>query len=141
MINKVSIQTLGLIATVGLLAPFGFSQQISRIDRELAQAMLENVASDVRKYYFDPKLRGVDWDTSVREAKEKVEKATSYHAALLDISALFELLDDSHTFLVPPGDASYFQDYGWRFSPLSESPTIAKGLLPQSQNPQQPAIL
>jgi C-terminal processing protease CtpA/Prc len=115
VIKKVLTPTLGLLATVGLLAPFGLSQQISRIDRELAQAMLENVASDVRKYYFDPKLHGVDWDTKVREAKEKIEKATSYHAALLDISALFELLDDSHTFLVPPGDARYQQDYGWQF--------------------------
>jgi carboxyl-terminal processing protease len=114
VINKALNRTLGLIVTVGLLAPFGWPQQLSRTDRELAQAMLENVASDVRKGYYDPKLHGVDWDAKVRETKEKIAKATSYNTALLQIAALLELLEDSHTFLVPPGVVRH-QDYGWRF--------------------------
>jgi C-terminal processing protease CtpA/Prc len=114
VINKILVKALGLIATVGLLGSFGWSQQFSRLDRELAQTMLENVASDVRKYYRDPKFHGVDWDAKVRETKDKIAKAASYNAALLEIAALVELLNDSHTLFVPPGDPIP-QDYGWQF--------------------------
>jgi C-terminal processing protease CtpA/Prc len=114
MSNKGLIPPLALIAVLGLLAPLGWSQQFSRLDRELTQTMLQNVASDVRKYYRDPKLHGLDWDSKVRETKEKIAKASSYNTALLEIAALLELLDDSHTLFVPPSGPKP-PDYDWRF--------------------------
>jgi hypothetical protein len=80
---------------VGLPALPGWSQHLSSLDRERAQVMLQNVASDIRKYYYDPKLHGVDWDAQVGEAKEKIAKATSMDAATLEIAAALEALDDS----------------------------------------------
>lgn len=132
MINKALIPILGLIVTVGLLTltPSGWPQQFSRIDRELVQAMLESVASDVGKYYYDPKLHGVDWEAKVRETKGKVATATTYNGALLQIAALLELLENSHTFFVPPGDARH-QDYGWRFQMVGARCYITQ-VLPKS---------
>jgi hypothetical protein len=49
--------------------------------------MLGDVASDVRHHYYDPKLRGVDWDAKVQEAREKIAKAKSWEEATLDIAA------------------------------------------------------
>ena len=94
-INKILIRTLALITMVGLPALPGWSQHLSSLDRERAQVVLQNVASDIRKYYYDPKLHGVDWDAQVGEAKEKIAKATSMDAATLEIAAALEALDDS----------------------------------------------
>ncbi len=113
-IHKVLTKTLSLIPMVGLLSLPGWSQHFSSVDRERAQVMLQNVASDIRKYYYDPKLHGVDWEAQVGKAKERIAKATSMDAATLEIAAAQEVLDDSHTFFVPPHDP-IAEDYGWRF--------------------------
>lgn len=102
------------VVLIALLASAGSSQNLPTVDRERAQVMLRTVADDVQKYYYDPKLHGVRWDTNVDQAKEKIAKATSLEAATLEIAALLEPLNDSHTFFVPPQDPIP-QEYGWRF--------------------------
>jgi C-terminal processing protease CtpA/Prc len=87
---------------------------MSSLDRERAQSMLQVVAGDVRKHYYDPKMHGVDWDAKVAEAKQKIDKATSLNMALSHIAALLDTLDDSHTFFLPPSHA-YWHDYGWQY--------------------------
>jgi hypothetical protein len=37
--------------------------------------MLEQIASDVKKHYYDPTLHGVDWDRKVREMREGIDNA------------------------------------------------------------------
>ena len=73
------------------------------MERDMAEAMLENVSSDVHKYYFDPKLDGLDWDALVRETKRNIEEAPSMAAANAQIEGLLERLNDSHTHFLPPG--------------------------------------
>jgi len=107
-------KALSLLAAVGILAPLACAQHLSSFEREQELLMLQNVAADVHKYYYDPKFRGVDWDARVEETKQKITKATSMVAANLEIAALLEALDDSNTFFVPPQD-HIRQEYGWRF--------------------------
>lgn len=111
--------TLYLMAIVGLLALPGWSQHLDRLDRELAQVMLQNVASDVRKNYYDPKLHGVDWDVRVGEAKEKIAKAPTWDDAILSIAAVLESLVDSHTVFYPTSKLIR-DDYGWQFQMVGE---------------------
>src|ERR1022692_256999 len=108
------MKSLALFTIVLLLALPASPQRLDSLDRERAQVMLENVASDVRKYYYDPKLHGVDWDARVKEATENIAKATSWDAAILDIAAALETLGDSHTLFFPSGDPIR-EDYGWQF--------------------------
>jgi carboxyl-terminal processing protease len=108
------LRPLALISIALLLAHSGTSQQISRIERERAQAMLQTVGVDVRKYYYDATLHGVNWDARVNETKDKIAKANSYNEAILQIAALLEALNDSHTLFAPPRDPIP-QEYGWRF--------------------------
>ena len=89
-------------------------QQISRVDRDLAETMLNNVSEDVRKYYFDPKLRGLDWDALVRQTRGDIEKAPNADVALAEIESLLERLNDSHTNFIPEIRPSPV-DYGWTF--------------------------
>jgi carboxyl-terminal processing protease len=111
--------TLRLMSIVALLALPGWSQHLDRLDRELAQVMLQNVASDVRKNYYDPKLHGVDWDAKVGEAKEKIAKAPTWDDAILNIAAVLETLDDSHTVFYPTQQLMR-EEYGWRFQMIGE---------------------
>jgi carboxyl-terminal processing protease len=117
--QNVPTKTLGLIATVALLVPLVLSQHLSGLDRKRAQVMLQHVASDVRQHYYDPKLHGVDWDAKVREAKDQIAKASSMDAATLEIGAVLDTLDDSHTAFVPP-PYPIREDYGWRFQMVGE---------------------
>lgn len=136
---KASIIAVVLIANVGLLALPAVSQKLTRLDREQAQVMLDTVASDVRNSYYDPKLHGVDWNGKVREAKERVVKASTFSDALAAIAALLEALGDSHTFFIPPRNTVQVE-YGWRFQLFGDrcfvthvrrgSDAEAKGLKP-----------
>ena len=105
-----------VIVPTALLAIFvvaGRSEQYSKSDRELADAMLQNAADDVRKHYYDPKFHGIDWEARVQEAKAKVDAATSLNIAMSDIANLLGTLNDSHTYFVPP-PLSHVHDYGFQ---------------------------
>jgi C-terminal processing protease CtpA/Prc len=94
-------------------------QQFSKADRDLVRAMLRDVATDVRKNYYDPKFHGIDWDAKVRQAQENIEKADSRDAAVSEIAALLDSLDDSHTSLTLP-PRSYVHDYGFKMKMVGD---------------------
>jgi len=89
-------------------------------ERERAEMMLQVVASDVKKHYYDQKFHGLDWDATVRDAKEKIDKSTSQNTALSHIAAALIALDDSHTFFLPPS-RPYIHDYGLQFQMIGDS--------------------
>lgn len=113
------IGALMLTTTVASFSIAAWPQQLSRIDRETTQDILKQVGSDVRKYYYDPKFHGLDWDGKVRQGSELLAKASSIETATLEIAAVLETLDDSHTFLIPP-ELSLRADYGWHFEMIGE---------------------
>ena len=85
---------------------------MTSLERDQTQAILRQIASDVKKHYYDPTLHGVDWDRSVLEAKARIDKANDIGQALAEIAAVLDLLKDSHTFLLPPPRLNRY-DYGW----------------------------
>jgi carboxyl-terminal processing protease len=105
--------------TLLLLAQAWPQQQISNADRDLAQGMLQVIANEVRKHYYDPKLHGVNWDAKVAEQKQKIDKADSMGMALSKIAGLLDNLNDSHTFFLPPQRTNRY-DYGWQYQMVGE---------------------
>jgi C-terminal processing protease CtpA/Prc len=103
-----------LLAAMVALSPAAGAQRISRMDRDLADTILQNVSSDVQKHYFDAKLNGLDWDELVRDTKRKVDNAPSWTVASAEIAALLGRLDDSHTMFLPPGNTITYE-YGWKY--------------------------
>jgi C-terminal processing protease CtpA/Prc len=85
----------------------------------MAEGMLLNVAADVQRYYYDPKLHGVDWEARVQEAKTRVDSAHSLNAAMSEIATLLDTLNDSHTFLSPP-PRTHVHDYGFQMEMIGE---------------------
>lgn len=99
------------LISISLAAP-AWTQKITSYERERAQEMLKVIAADVKKHYYDPKFHGVDWDSKVREMKQKIDQADRSNKALSEAAALLDSLNDSHTFFLPP-QHSYRHDYGW----------------------------
>jgi carboxyl-terminal processing protease len=110
----------GLLILLCFVLPLpAWSQGLSKTDRQLAQGMLRNAAADVRKNYYDPKFHGVDWDAKVAEARANIEKVDSMDAAVSEIAALLDTLNDSHTrFLVPARTNTH--DYGFTIKMIGE---------------------
>jgi C-terminal processing protease CtpA/Prc len=57
----------------------------------------------VREEFWDPKLKGVDWDGSVKLAAAEIAAAKDAGERDASYDRLLSRLDDSHTFRLPPG--------------------------------------
>lgn len=128
------------------LVTSAWSQQqpppMSSLDRGRAQDMLTVVANDVRKHYYDPKFHGIDFNAKVAEAKQQIDKETSFNMAMSHIAAALDTLDDSHTFFLPPQHA-YKHAYGLKYQMVGDkcfvtqvrpkSDAEAKGVKPGDQ--------
>jgi len=122
MFAEKAVRAASLIAIITLLTTLTWSQQqpqMSSLERGRALDILQTVASDVKKHYYDPKMHGVDWDAKVAEAKDKIEKATSFNMSMSHVAALLDTLNDSHTFLLPPQHA-YHHDYGFQYQMVGD---------------------
>jgi len=92
---------------------------MSGVERGLALEILQVIASDVRKHYYDPKFQGVDFDAKVAEAKQQIATATSFNMSMSDIAAALDSLNDSHTFFFPPQHA-YHYDSGLQYQMVGD---------------------
>lgn len=81
--------------------------------------MLQTIANDVKKHYYDPKLHGVDFDARVAEARKGIENSKSFSMAMSHIAAALDVLDDSHTFFLPPQKA-FRHSYGMQYQIVGE---------------------
>jgi carboxyl-terminal processing protease len=93
--------------------------QLSNLDRGRAQDMLQTLAGEVRKHYYDPKFHAVDWNAKVAEAKEQIAKTTSMNMALSHIAAALDTLNDSHTFFLPPQHMARIE-YGFQYQMVGD---------------------
>jgi carboxyl-terminal processing protease len=111
------------LATVTVLVACAFLEgaaaQNITFKREQAEDIVDQVADDVAKHYYDPKLHGIDWKAQLVETKKKIENATSSNLAFANIAAMLDSLNDSHTFFIPPR-RSFSLDYGWRIQAIGE---------------------
>jgi carboxyl-terminal processing protease len=110
---------LAVTVLAGFLAPAARSQQMSNFDRERTLNMLDEVARDVQKNYYDPEFHGVDWNAVVAEARNKIKRETSLGMALAHIAAALGKLDDSHTFFLPP-QRPVRHDYGFQTAMIGD---------------------
>ncbi len=128
---------------IALIAAFALSataqNKIESLDRERTHSMLRIIADDVHKNYYDPKLHGVDFDGRVRDAQQRIQNAKTLGEAMTMVAWALEVLDDSHTYFIPPMRTSR-PDYGWRMQMVGDrclvtqvrpkSDAEAKGLKP-----------
>ena len=115
---------------------------ISKADRERAMGILDNVAKGIRDNYYDANLNGVDWDAVIAGARLKIAQSNSLNAALAQIAAAVNRLNDSHTIFQPPYHPVKL-DYGLEYQVIWSrcfvtrvrpgSDAAAKGLKPGAE--------
>src|SRR5262249_10457696 len=87
------------VSTPTFLTASMFAQQqpqMTNIERGRAQEMLQVIANDVKKHYYDTKFHGVDLDAKVSLAKQQIQASTSFNMAMSHIAAMLDTLNDSH---------------------------------------------
>jgi hypothetical protein len=67
---------LALVTATLAFAP-GQAQQMDKYGRDRGLQMLHDVAEGVRKYYFDPSYRGVDFSAKVKMAEQAIQNANN----------------------------------------------------------------
>jgi hypothetical protein len=87
------------------------SQSLS-FNRERGYAMLGEIKNDLKKNYYNPALRGMDVAARFNQAKEEIKQATSLGQITAAIAQALLDLNDSHTFFLPPAQATRVE-YGW----------------------------
>jgi C-terminal processing protease CtpA/Prc len=98
-----------------------FSQQkIDSVNLFRAQGMLRDAHENVKKYYYDPKYRGVDIDALYRDYNFRMENAASLSQAFSLIASYLDALHDTHTFFSPPA-RPYRLDSGYRLQMYGEN--------------------
>jgi len=118
-LSRMIVHWVGPVAITTLFASQAWPQHMSNLERDRAQQMLQTIAGDVRKHYYDPKFHDVDWDANVAEAKQKISQENSFNMAMAHIAAALDKLNDSHTFFLPPQHANR-QDMGLQYQMMGE---------------------
>lgn len=98
--RRISLSIVLLFCTVASSA-----QQMNNVDRDRMRGMLKATSGDIAKYFYDPDLKGLDWNALTAEADEKIKQAKMPSEAITIISLLVEKLQDSHTRFIPPSRA------------------------------------
>jgi C-terminal processing protease CtpA/Prc len=105
--------------------------------------MLDAVEADIKDYYYDASMHGLDLEKDFESARRRIAEAKSQNEALLEVAGAVAALKDSHTRFSPPV-APYGVDYGWRMHSVGdldcyvtavrpETDAQAKGLKPGDQ--------
>lgn len=102
-----------ILAAFAIDAMSSPQQNLNELQRGRALDMLRDFAITLRENYYDPSYHGVDLEARFREAKEKIEKATSLGQTFAAIAVAVDALNDSHTHFLPP-ERPLRLDYGYR---------------------------
>ncbi len=107
------------------------AQGLDGHDRENAKAMLSAAKEDLQKNYYDPSLRGLDIESHFKDAEAKLKQATTRDQLVLIVAQAMLVLNDSHTFFVPPSRAAQVR-YGWEMKMVGNR-TFVQAIKPQSE--------
>ena len=113
MVKAFFFLLVGTLCVMFLAAP-ALTQEFSSVQRGWAQDMLKTASSDMKKNYYDPKFHGLDWDARVAQTQQQIAGAPSMAMAITYIAALFDSLNDSHSYFYPPARAHSY-DYGFTY--------------------------
>jgi C-terminal processing protease CtpA/Prc len=106
-----------LLLLLILIPSFVFGQLDQ--ERSLHQQILINLKKDLKENYYDPNLRGIDLDASVKKASDLVAASKSVEEMTDVVARLLIQFDDSHLGFIPPAK-TVSVDYGWSIQLFGE---------------------
>ncbi len=97
---------LGFIASFSLfLSVFATDSQAQgtlKGNRDLMRGIAQGVHDVIKKNFYDPSLKGIDWDNELHETQKKIDACNSPGEMLAAIYWMVRKMDDSHTNFLPP---------------------------------------
>ena len=81
------------------------SQMTLKNEQERGREILDTVKKDIIKNYYDPTFGNKDIEGIFKTAEARINQATAVGQILGIVAQTLMLLDDSHTYLVPPPPA------------------------------------
>ncbi len=95
-------------------------QTLNKTEQERAHKMLADVVSVLRKYYYDPRFKGLDLDALAQKADEQITQAQTVPAVFAAIADFLRNLHDSHTYFLPP-PPKIFYHHEWTMQSIGDN--------------------
>jgi hypothetical protein len=95
---------LGALLLFVLACPFCTAQEtgMSPDDQRRVASILRTAHDDVKKYYYDASIHGVDWEGGYARYQALIPKVRNLGEGFRIVAAYVCELKDSHTYFVPP---------------------------------------
>jgi carboxyl-terminal processing protease len=101
------------------------AQALTATDRARVLGMLKNAYETVKLHYYDPKLRGLDWEARYRAYGDLARAAPTMTDALTVVAAFLDGLKDPHTSFDPP-PRPYRIEYGFRLGVIGDDTYVTR---------------
>jgi C-terminal processing protease CtpA/Prc len=100
----------GLLMCVLFACPMAMAQQppaqqqtvLTKDEQYQISGILRDAYNDVKKYYYDPKMHGLDWDARYKQYTAKIGTTRNLGEGFRLVAAFLGGLKDSHVFFMPP---------------------------------------
>jgi carboxyl-terminal processing protease len=130
MSNRYSLAGRMLRASIGLAIVWWASNVYhvnadDKHERGRMEDIMDVVAKDIQRKFYDPKLKGVDWKTISERARQRIRQADHLGDMLAAIASVPYQLYDSHTYFIPPGRSAKV-DYGFEAEPFAKDILVYK---------------
>lgn len=89
------------------------------------EGILDIVAKDIQKNFYDSSLKGLDWTAVTDRARQRIRQADHLGDMIAAIASVPFQLRDSHTYFIPPG-RSVSVDYGFEAEPMANDILVYK---------------
>ena len=125
---------LTFIAVAGIWSAFSTdtqAQKYATLTNDETRQILDQIETDIKEHYYDPKLHGVNIEKVFGEARKRIAEADTQDKALLEIAGAVASLNDSHTRFNPPA-RPYGVDYGWAAEAIGDTACFVVGVRPGS---------
>jgi carboxyl-terminal processing protease len=120
IVNSLSCRDLkpwrDLVLVLAFLTLTPLLVQTQNVQRGETEDILKIVSADVRKNFYDPQMKGLDWAALTEQARQQIESSNNTGKMFLAIVSLLDKLQDSHTYFVPP-PLTQQADFGFNARP------------------------
>jgi C-terminal processing protease CtpA/Prc len=102
-----------------------FAQGTVGSNRDLMRGIAEGVHDVIKKNFYDPSLKGIDWDKELHETQKKIDASNTPGEMLAAIYWMVRKMDDSHTRFLPPWQ-TLEPRFGFQAKPFGDTVRVYK---------------
>ena len=114
-----------LIFFISLSGVDSLAQGTLKGNRDLTRGIAQGVHDLVKKNFYDPSLKGVDWDKELEKAQKKIDVSSGFGEMLAAIYWMVRKMDDSHTRFLPPWQ-TLEPRFGFQIKPFGDTVRVYK---------------